>query len=217
MEYTDERILEALLRLQDRYRAEHTMHGDVGVDEARKADNIVVGTLKGQRVRLVFLDREHSRREPGDEGTVATVGSRGDVMVCWDRGYAGYADRKLTPGRDRWEWLGAPPRMDDPDELILETLLRIKNGDQSNREFDDMVRKTSKVGASVWSSPTTRTPALSLATRAGWTTSTKTGPSGSAGTGASAPPDCSRAPTGGSGSDVPVVRAVAHVDSGAGS
>jgi hypothetical protein len=138
MEYSDERILEALVRWRDN-RPERGM--DVPVDmAARTADSIVVGSLIGARVRLGFMDPKDALHEPGEEGTVLSVQYDGAVYVEWDRDPTYYP--KLVPDRDRWEWLGAPPRMWFPDEVILETLLRIKNDDKSSRAFDDDVRES---------------------------------------------------------------------------
>jgi hypothetical protein len=137
VEYSDERILEALTRWRDRdWQPERGMD----VDETSRADSIVIASLIGQRVRLVFMDNKKAPYGPGEEGTVFSVDDDGTVVVDWDRG-PNYPPG-LVPDRDRWEWLGAPPRAWFPDGLILDTLLRIKNDDESMPHHDDMVRES---------------------------------------------------------------------------
>jgi hypothetical protein len=96
MEYSDERILEALLRMDDGYRAEPGMD----VREVYRADNMVLGSLIRGRVRLVSTDLERGGLEPGDEGTVERVADQhGALSVRWDR----VGDLLLFPEFDRWE------------------------------------------------------------------------------------------------------------------
>jgi Domain of unknown function (DUF4314) len=94
MKYRDELILEALLRIKNR-------------DESmRSHDEMVVESLKGRRVRLVFTDDEYKTLQPGDEGTVWMVDAVGSVQVDWDRlEDLPDANPALLPGIDRWEWL----------------------------------------------------------------------------------------------------------------
>ena len=52
----------------------------------------------GDRVTLISTSDEHTRLEPGAEGTVTRVDSMGTVHVTWDGG----SRLGLVPIEDRW-------------------------------------------------------------------------------------------------------------------
>lgn len=128
MSFSDEEILEALLRMKNSDRS------------MRHHDNVVAGSLIRRRVRLVSTARTDPSIASDAEGWVRHVGGSGRLLVEWDRSPSRYA---LDPSIDRWEWLGPPPPIVRlPDGQILAALLRIKNGDKSLRHVDKMVIKS---------------------------------------------------------------------------
>lgn len=57
----------------------------------------------GARVELIECYDEHTRLEPGEEGTVRLVDAWGTVFVDWDSG----STLGLIPGVDEWTVLDA--------------------------------------------------------------------------------------------------------------
>ena len=60
--------------------------------------NTCVSINKGDRVRLVRINDDHTRLEQGDEGTVNLIDDFGTVHVKWDDGH----HLGLIPGHDEW-------------------------------------------------------------------------------------------------------------------
>jgi Domain of unknown function (DUF4314) len=91
--FSDELILAALLRIKSSVTS--------GDKSTRYLDKKVAESLSGRRLRLVFINDEHTDLEPGDEGWVRSVDDAGTVSVRWDR----VVGTALIPGSDQWEWL----------------------------------------------------------------------------------------------------------------
>jgi hypothetical protein len=66
------------------------------LDELKRRDR----PLQGRRVRPVRTTNEHTRLEPGAEGTVEMVDDAGTVHVRWDDGHS----LRLVPGDDLFEF-----------------------------------------------------------------------------------------------------------------
>tara|TARA_B110001454_G_scaffold199551_1_gene204436 strand:+ start:136 stop:330 length:195 start_codon:yes stop_codon:yes gene_type:complete len=60
--------------------------------------NTTIEINKGDRVRLVYTDDDHTDLSGGDEGTVNLIDDFGTIHVFWDKGnHLG-----LIPGHDEW-------------------------------------------------------------------------------------------------------------------